>query len=535
MRRQRALSLAAALVSLTAVAGCGSAAGTSSSGGSGSSAPAVLTVGLPAIPPSIDQITDGTTAYNALTNFSATLLQFTPLAADSATLDSPADVTGDLASAWKVTPQGIDLTLRAARAANGDVLTPQDVQWTFQRAVALKDGVAAFYMATAGINPKNPVTILGAHQVRINGSITPLGLLPLTEYNFSIIDAKVAKEHATSADPWAASWLATHTANFAAYGVSSFKPNSQIGLTANPHYWAGAPQWSQVVLTSASSQSMAELVKSGTLSEAVQVPLSQFKQLKADTSLKTLESPSLSQDSLRLNPNVGPFANVDVRRAISMAIDRAALVQGPYQTVGKPAVSPITQAIPLTHGTGAYYAYNLAAAKALLAKTPYKKGFSFTLNVTQAEVSSVDVSSLALNLQTQLAKLGITVQVNTVANDADFVAAESSGKYQAWLADEGAAAAEAGYVFDLYFVAGGVANFGKENIPQVNKIAKAASALPLGTQRAAKFDQAIAAWNSQMPEIPLVQTGLTYAFAKYVCGMGTSAYQLVLPATLKKC
>ena len=531
MSRKSVASLAAVVLSIAAVAGCGS----SGSPSSGSSAPAVLTIGTPAIPPSIDQITDGTTAYNTITNFSATLLQFKPLAANATVLDSPADVTGDLATSWKITPQGVDLTLRDAKAADGDVLSPEDVKWTFQRAVALKDGVAAFYMATAGYNAQDPVTILGPHEVRINGKLTPLGVLPLTEYNFSIIDSKLAKKHATPSDPWASKWLASHTANYAAYGVTAFQPNSQATLTSNPNYWAGKPSWSRVVLTATASDSMAELIKSGTLGYAVQVPLAQFKQLKQDPSLKTLESPSLSQDVLRLNPNSGPFANADVRRAISMAIDRPALVQGPYQTVGKPAISPITTAIPLTNGTSQYYTYNLAAAKALLAKTPYKKGFSFTLDVTQAEVSAVDVNSLALNITSQLAKLGITVTVNTVASDADFVAAENAHKYQAFLNTEGAAAAEAGYVFALYYDSTGVANFGQIHNPQMDSIVTAATAMPLGSQRAAQMDKAIAVFNDTMPEIPLVQTGLTYAFAKYVCGMGTSPYQLVLPASLRKC
>jgi peptide/nickel transport system substrate-binding protein len=546
MGRKSVVVLAAAAVSAAVLAGCSSSGGTSGStsggsggsggsSGSGGSAPAVLTIGTPAIPPSIDQITDGTTAYNTITNFSATLLQFKPLAANATVLDSPADVAGDLASSWQITPQGIDLTLRDAKAANGDVLTPQDVQWTFQRAVALKDGVAAFYMSLAGINPQDPVTILGPHEVRINGKITPLGLVPLTEYNFSIIDATLAKQHATSSDPWASKWLASNTANFAAYGVADFEPNSEVILTANPNYWAGKPAWSRVVLTATSSQSMAELVKSGSLGYAFQVPLAQFKQFEQDSSLKTLQSPSLDQDVLRLNPNSGPFANADVRRAISMAIDRQALVEGPYQTVGKPAVSPITTAIPLTSGTSQYYDYNLAAAKALLAQTPYKSGFSFTLYITQAEVSPVDVNSLALNLQSQLSKLGITVNVDTVANDSDFVAAEVAHKYSAWLEQEGAATADAGFVFSLNYVSTGVANFGQINVPQINSLVAAASALPIGSARTAKMDQAIAVFNQQMPEIPLVQTSVTYAFAKYVCGQGTSAYQLVLPQTLKPC
>jgi hypothetical protein len=49
------------------------------------------------------------------------------------------------------------------------------------------------------------------------------------------------------------------------------------------------------------------------------------------------------------------------------------------------------------------------------------------------------------------------------------------------------------------------------------------------------MDKAIAIFNDTMPEVPLVQTAVTYAFAKYVCGTGTSAYQLVLPASLKPC
>ncbi len=90
-------------------------------------------------------------------------------------------------------------------------------------------------------------------------------------------------------------------------------------------------------------------------------------------------------------------------------------------------------------------------------------------------------------------------------------------------------------MFDLHFVKGGVAKFGKEDSPQVNTISATASSLPLEAKRAGLFDKVIAAWNSQKPEIPLVQTGLTYASAKYVCEMDTSPYQLVLPSSLKKC
>src|ERR1700689_4677066 len=112
MGRTSVVIMAAVVASAAALAGCSS--GGSSGGNSGSSpgvsAPAVLTIGTPAIPPSIDQISAGTTAYNPITHFSSPLLQFPPVPANATVLDGPADVVGNLASSWKVTPQGVDLT-----------------------------------------------------------------------------------------------------------------------------------------------------------------------------------------------------------------------------------------------------------------------------------------------------------------------------------------------------------------------------------------------------------------------------------------
>jgi peptide/nickel transport system substrate-binding protein len=532
----RRIHRAGPIAVLVAVAACSSSSGSSSSSsGQTGGHLSTLTLAVPSVTTTLDQSDFvGLSYLYGQPMFEGTLLRYKPLAADATSLDSPTDMAADLATSYQVTPQGIVLTLRQAKAPSGDVLSPADVRWTFQREAAL-DPVGQFYMSIAGIDPKDPVTILGAHSVRINGKLTPLALVPLVEPEFDIIDSTLAKAHAASSDPWAKTWLTSHSATYGAYQVQSLQSASRLTLTANPNYWAGTPPFNQVVLIANTGQSASELLQSGTVNGVLEVPLANFAQLRKASAVKTLGAPTLGQDVLELNERYGPFANTDVRRAMSMAIDRAALVSGPYFGAGKPSVSVVSQAIPGTTGTSTYYNYNLSAAKALLAQTPYKNGFSFTLDYQQAEVSSVDVSSLVVNLVSELAQLGIKVQASAVSSDAQFRAGEETHKYQAWLLGEGPVVADAAYLFGLYHVTGAESNFTGENNPQIDSLVTKAQALPIGAQRSALMNQAIALWNQNMYDLPLVQVESTSAFSSHVCGLAPSPYQLVLPYDLAQC
>jgi peptide/nickel transport system substrate-binding protein len=477
----------------------------------------------------------GNSELYGVPTFEGTLLRYIPLAPGATKLDGPAQIEGDLASSYQLSPTGITLTLRSAKAPNGDVLTPEDVQWTFQREIGVADPVGLFFLSIAGISTTDPVTILGPHEVRINGHITPLGLIPLVNAEFDIIDSKLAKQHATASDPWAKAWLANHSAGYGPYSVSAFAPSASITLAANPNYWGGEPSFHQVIITPVSStQSAAELLKAGTIGGALDIPFSQFHELTTDPNIKTLERPRFAQDVLELNEAFAPFKNVDVRRAISMAIDRPALVEGPYSGTGKPSVSVVSQAIPGVTGTSQYYTYNLSAAKALLASTPYKGGFSVTLSYNQAEVSSVDVSSLAINLASELGQLGIHVTLSDVASDAILRAGLESNKYAMFLLLEGPVAGDADYDLNLFHVTKAESNFTGESNPQIDQLVKEAGSTPIGPQRDALIDQAISIWNQEMYDVPLVQVSGTDAFASYVCGLAP-AFPLVQPYLLTRC
>lgn len=511
-----ALALTGGLVPVTAASGASAPSGNT------------LVAAYPAIASSLDPgVFPGLSYLYGIPQTEGTLLQYAPVKSKSGRLDSPSDVVPDLATSYKLTKAGIVLTLSSAKAPDGDVLTPQDVQWTFQREIGVADPVGAFYMSIAGYSTKDPVTILGPHTVRINGNITPLGLIPLLNAEFSPLDEKLVKEHTTSSDPWGKNWLSTHSATFGPYQVTTFKPNSEAILQANPYYdaYGGKPGYSKVIMEAPSASLAEELLRAGSVQYVETLSLSQASSLQKDSKVKVVVVASSSQDVMVLNQKYAPLANPDVRRAMSMALDRSAIVEGAYLGIAKPAYSVVPYSIPGVSGTSRYYKYNLAAAKQLLATTPYKSGFSMDLEYNSAETSGVDDASLALYVQSELKALGINVTVTDVASDPEFRSGEEAGKYDSWFLAEGPVAADTDYLFNLYHVTKAESNFGGESNSVIDSLVAQAATLPIGAQRTALMDKAVAIWNGQMYDLPIAQDEDAFGYASNVCGQYTSQYQ----------
>jgi peptide/nickel transport system substrate-binding protein len=119
--------------------------------------------------------------------------------------------------------------------------------------------------------------------------------------------------------------------------------------------------------------------------------------------LQTVEftTPVMSHISMRTDK--APFSDVRVRRAMSMAIDRKAIIDSLYEGVGvlNPAVPTALKewSIPMDQlGEGfANYKYDPAAAKKLLAEAGLASGFSATMEfTTYGSTILVDMSQLVL-------------------------------------------------------------------------------------------------------------------------------------------
>jgi peptide/nickel transport system substrate-binding protein len=148
--------------------------------------------------------------------------------------------------------------------------------------------------------------------------------------------------------------------------------------------------------------------------------------------LQTAEFPANVVTSLAMRTDKAPYSDVRVRRAMSMAIDRQAIVNATLEGVG--VMNPSVPAgikewsIPIDQlGEGSRYLhYDPAAAKKLLAEAGYPKGFPATIDfATYGSTVLVDSAQLVIKY---LKDVGIDAKLNTLEYGA-YIARVISGKH----------------------------------------------------------------------------------------------------------
>jgi peptide/nickel transport system substrate-binding protein len=112
-----------------------------------------------------------------------------------------------------------------------------------------------------------------------------------------------------------------------------------------------------------------------------------------------------------MNQNEKPYDDVHVRRAISYAIDREALVKTLLFGNGTPANSFLMPNVPFYDKTTPGISYDMAKAKEELAKSSVPNGFTTTFLASSGD--STD-QALAQVLQASLKELGITMKIQNV-------------------------------------------------------------------------------------------------------------------------
>jgi peptide/nickel transport system substrate-binding protein len=143
------------------------------------------------------------------------------------------------------------------------------------------------------------------------------------------------------------------------------------------------------------------------------------------SSLKTTPNITMSlfdstrTDYFSFNELRKPLQDVHVRRAISMAVDRAALVKAVLFGNGRPANSLFPPQVPYYQAATPGLQYDLAAAKQEMAKSSVPHGFAATILVPSGFSDDVTIATV---LQSELKPLGIKLTIqqldpNTVTTD----------------------------------------------------------------------------------------------------------------------
>jgi peptide/nickel transport system substrate-binding protein len=135
-----------------------------------------------------------------------------------------------------------------------------------------------------------------------------------------------------------------------------------------------------------------------------------FSQFAVDRRFKVFTGATEMETVLGLNERVAPLHNVLVRRAISYALDRHAIIDGAMFGYGTPIGSHFPPGNPAYVDLTGMYPHDIAKAKELLTQAGYPHGFSMTLKLPPPSYARRSGEIVA----SQLAQIGIRVHIENL-------------------------------------------------------------------------------------------------------------------------
>jgi peptide/nickel transport system substrate-binding protein len=191
-----------------------------------------------------------------------------------------------------------------------------------------------------------------------------------------------------------------------------WRRGDSITLERNPDFQGAQPQLDQVTFKFITDPTAAyAALMAGDVDAFSNYPAPEsFAQFAADPRFAVLTGTTEMETVLGLNERVAPLSNVFVRRAISYALDRHAIIDGAMYGYGTPIGSHFPPGNPAYVDLTGVYPHDVARAKALLAEAGYPDGFSMTLKLPPPSYARRSGEIVA----SQLAQIGIRLSIENL-------------------------------------------------------------------------------------------------------------------------
>lgn len=413
-------------------------------------------------------------------------------------IDQDNKVQPGQAEKYEVSPDGLTWTFTmrdGLKWSDGTELNAKDFEYTFKRIA--NTNVAAPYAETVigmiegykdAIDSKNP------EKLNVKASEDGKTLTIKLAYPCSYFDKIVAfgtmspVQKATvekNGDSWATK-PETYVCN-GPYTITEWTPSEKIVCKKNENYKGGWDS-SKIVndkltfLLLEDSSASYTAYTGGTAQLIKDVPTEEIPTLKKDKKDEFNVDPILGTYYLSMNLNKAPFNNKNVRKALSLAIDRDYVANTVMQGTYTPAYNYVGTGVDdvetgkflenskAANGGKTYisedYKANLEEAKKALAEAGYPEGKGFP-TITYSTNDAGYHKALAEYLQKVYKDLGITMNIDIV-DWSSFTPKRRAGEYEmarnGWVMDYN----DASNMIEL-FVSSNGNNDGKYNNPAFDK------------------------------------------------------------------
>ncbi|WP_085521201.1 ABC transporter substrate-binding protein [Tuberibacillus sp. Marseille-P3662] len=285
------------------------------------------------------------------------------------------DITKGLATDWKISNGGktYTLTLReGVKFHDNTDFNAEAVVFNFER---WKEGDFAYYASMFGAGDDSIIKNVKAvddYKVKFELKKPQAPFLKnLAMSPFAIASPTAVKKYGDQYGKEAA--VGTGPFKF-----EEWKAKDTITLVKNDSYWReGQPKLDRVVFkVIPNNSSRLNAVKSGEIDLMDGVNPSDIKEVNGNENLEAFYRPPMNVGYLGFNTQAeGPMSDPKVRRALSHAVDKQALIDAFYAGKAKPAKNPMPSSIAGYNDSIQDYEFDLDKAKKLLAEAGYPDGF----------------------------------------------------------------------------------------------------------------------------------------------------------------
>ncbi|WP_210530148.1 ABC transporter substrate-binding protein [Rubellimicrobium arenae] len=357
------------------------------------------------------------------------------------------DLRPGLAESYEISEDGLTYTFHlrpGVKFHNGREMTAEDVVYSLSRVTnpATQSPGAGFFGMIEGFDAMmdgsattlSGVTAVDPQTVQIKLSRPDATFLHVMALNFASVVPREAVE-AAGED------FGRQPVGTGAFRLAEWTLGQRLVFEKNPDYWReGVPYLDQITFEVGQEPVVALLrLQNGEIDVPGDgIPPAKFQEVMNDPAQAehVVQGGQLQTGYITMNVTQPPFDNVDVRRAVNMAINKDRIVQI-INGRAIPANQPLPPSMPgYTEGQEGY-AYDPEGAKALLAQAGFADGIDTELYVMNTDPNP----RIAQAIQQDLAAVGINASIQSLAQ-ANVIEAGGAGTApmiwsggMAWIAD----------------------------------------------------------------------------------------------------
>ena len=328
-----------------------------------------------------------------------------------------------LATSWRVSPDGLTVTLslRQARFSDSSPIAATDVKWSLDRARDPRNGIWNFLLGAIGsVTIADPATIV-LHMRHPDPSILPA----LSTFNAAIMPQRAFEASHGADDREKAIDFERHPVTSGPFVLQSWVQGATMRLRRNPYYWQigedgrPLPYLDGIEFELVADDATRILkVQSGELDGAELIPFSRAAELGRDPRLDLALFPStrLYYVVLNVRPNLSggppnPLASAEVREALNDAVYRRGLIRIVAAGLGSDMTSFLSHATPLHVDVAGATLYDPVKARTLLRDAGFPHGFSATMHIIANSEIDLEIGTA---LQEMWSAIGVDLHLRQV-------------------------------------------------------------------------------------------------------------------------